>query len=70
MNLRPIARCFILLVMFLLIGTSAKSDTSCCTQTEIQDCYASATPENGCEVSYVGCSRFNSACFCAVLCPH
>jgi hypothetical protein len=47
-----------------------KSDTSCCTQEEIQSCYASATPENGCFVSYVGCGRFAPTCFCAVICPY
>ena len=46
-----------------------KSDTSCCTQEEIQSCYASATPENGCHVAFVGCSRFSAACFCVVDCP-
>lgn len=54
---------------FLQTG-ELKSDTSCCTQQEIDSCYASATPENGCFVSYVGCSRFSTLCFCSVLCPH
>jgi hypothetical protein len=45
------------------------SETSCCSYEEVQSCYASVSPESGCGISYVGCSRWGS-CFCAVLCPH
>jgi len=45
------------------------ADTSCCTQEEIDSCYASAA-EDGCTVQYVGCFRFSPTCACAVICPY
>jgi hypothetical protein len=54
------------LALFALVPARAGS-SSCCTQEEIDSCYASAA-ENGCAVQYVGCFRF-SHCACAVICP-
>jgi hypothetical protein len=69
MKLRLVVRCLAILAMPLWAVSSAPlQSTSCCTQEEIQSCYASVTPENGCGVSYVGCGP-RAICFCAVDCP-
>lgn len=42
------------------------ASTSCCTQQEINDCYASVEPGSGCYVEGISCAYF--FCYCKVFC--
>lgn len=42
-------------------------DTSCCTQQEINDCFASVEPGSGCYVERITCYYYNY-CWCQIFC--
>lgn len=43
------------------------ASTSCCTQQEIDHCYASVEPGSGCYVERITC-WYNNECWCQIFC--